>query len=102
MAAKKSTATPKRIDLALAAAAQIERICLSLMAQSEPDEDHGTEPRPIPAVVLYEMAARACDLARAIMSALGDDVVTTDELQSVVRSMRGTFVLPTMGVPRHG
>ena len=102
MAAKKSTATPERVDLARAAAGQIERICLSFMEQSEPDREHGSEPRPIPAVVVYEMAARACDLARAAHNALSDDVVTTDELQKVVRSTHGTFVLPTMEVPSHG
>lgn len=98
MAAKKSTATDeridptgKRIDLARTAAGQIEKISLSFMAQSEPDPELGSDPRPIPAVVVYEMAARVRDLASAVMSALGDDVVPTDELQKVVSLKTGAF-----------
>jgi hypothetical protein len=98
MAATKSTVTQERIDLASMAAGQIERICLSFMAQSEPDRERGSDPRPIPAVVVYEMAARACNLAHAIMGALNEPLETTGELEKVVRSTYGTFVLPTMQV----
>src|SRR5579862_9969035 len=87
----RSSVPPERIDVASVAAGHLEAICLSLMQQSEPDEVHGTAPRPIPAVMLYEIAARGRDLAGVIMDALNDSCVPTDELRRVVRSTLGVY-----------
>lgn len=93
MAATKCTraASVERVDLASVAAGQLETICLSLMAQSAPDDRSGRAPNPIPWIMLYEIAARGRDLSHAIMNALGDDVVYTAEIAQVVRSCLGTY-----------
>ena len=93
MAIEKCTGRAKRSDIAQIAAGQIERICLAFMVQSEPNHVTGNDPRPLPPVAVYELAARGRELAIAIMSALGDDVVPTDELQKVLRSTHGTINL---------
>jgi hypothetical protein len=102
MATKKCTGPAERSDIAQTAAGQLERICLSFMAQSAPDSEHGTDPRPIPAVAVYELAARGRELAVAIMDALGDSIVPADELRKIVRSAHGTFEFPAVGGRTHG
>jgi hypothetical protein len=72
----------KRIDVALHAAGELEDLFNSLLDQSG-DED-GSPPAPIGPPIMRAVAARGRDLARAVLSALDDNVKSVEDIERTV------------------
>jgi hypothetical protein len=63
---------------------KLERFFEGLRETSDYDFSKGAEPPPLEPAVLFAASRRGRDLARVILSALGDDAVPTAELDRAV------------------
>ena len=73
-----------RVDVALNAAGELERLFNALLNQSRDDAIYGRPPEPLGPPIMRAVAARGRDLSRTILSALDDDVESIEDIERTV------------------